>query len=109
MRLADYLGMDIKTLHRILDEDATFSQDIKAADAEFLGVTIRIAQKKRPEFILETKYRDEFKKINTLEILDPEKEIKRVMDLIKSNGTSENIEGTNQPSEDDSKDVLQDA
>lgn len=57
IRLAKFLKIDRGTLDRILKNDPTFSTDLEAADAQFCGKTI---QKAKPEFILKTKYKDEF-------------------------------------------------
>lgn len=57
VRLAKLLRMDLKTLSRILREDRSFSLDLEAADAEFAG---NIIARAKPEFILKTKYKDEF-------------------------------------------------
>ena len=57
MRLATFLRVDFKTLARILKEDKGFSSKIKSADAQFCANMISRA---KPEFILRTKYRDEF-------------------------------------------------
>lgn len=56
-RLAAYLGIDAKTLHRILKEDKYFSAGIELAEAKFCGKKIKKAS---PDFILKTKYREEF-------------------------------------------------
>lgn len=57
VRLAKFLKIDLKTLNKILEKDRGFSRDLEAADAEFVGKTIQHA---KPEFILKSKYRDEF-------------------------------------------------
>lgn len=56
-RVAKFLRIDAKTLNKILKDDRSFSLDLEAADAEFQGKIIATA---RPEFILKTKYREEF-------------------------------------------------
>lgn len=57
VRLAKFLKIDLKTLNKILEKDRGFSRDLEAADAVFVGNTIKNA---KPEFILKSKYRDEF-------------------------------------------------
>lgn len=57
VRLAKFLRIDHDTLNRILKTDRSFSDDLEAAEAVFVGKTI---EKAKPEFILHSKYRDEF-------------------------------------------------
>lgn len=57
IRLATFLRVDFKTLTRILKEDKAFHLELKAADSIFFG---NMVSRARPEFILMTKYRDEF-------------------------------------------------
>lgn len=57
VRLATFLRIDFKTLARILKDDNDFYKELKAADAEFCAGLISRA---KPEFILMTKYPDEF-------------------------------------------------
>ncbi len=57
VRLAKLLRIDHDTLNRILKTDRSFSDDLEAAEAVFIGKTI---QRAKPEFILKTKYRNEF-------------------------------------------------
>jgi len=57
VRLTHFLRIDLKTLNRILNSDKDFSLDLEAAEAEFAGNNIAAA---KPEFILKTKYKDEF-------------------------------------------------
>ena len=64
LRLTNLLAIDLKTLNRILKEDEGFSRNLKAADAEFCG---NIIARARPEFILKTKYRDEFPDVTKIE------------------------------------------
>ena len=66
LRLAKFLQIDVKTLRKILEEDRSFSLGLKAADAEFCG---NIIARARPEFILKTKYRDEFSDSKTEELI----------------------------------------
>ena len=58
--LADYLGISKPTLLQILKKDEGFLTVLKAADAEFRKEIIELAKVKRPDFILKTKYREEF-------------------------------------------------
>ena len=58
--LADYLGISKPTLLQILKKDEGFLTALKAADAEFRKEIIELAKVKRPDFILKTKYREEF-------------------------------------------------
>lgn len=60
MRLASFLRLDIKTLNRILKDDESFSQDIKAAESAFIGKIVDKTVEKRPDFILKSKYAEEF-------------------------------------------------
>ena len=57
VRLAKLLRTDNKTLDKLLARDKGFSHDLESAEAVFIGKTIQGA---KPEFILKTKYRDEF-------------------------------------------------
>lgn len=57
LRLAKFLKIDLKTLNKILLKNRGFSRDLEAAEAVFVGKTIQNA---RPEFILRSKYREEF-------------------------------------------------
>lgn len=57
VRLAKFLKIDLKTLNKILQKNRGFSRDLEAADAVFVGKTIQHA---KPEFILKSKYKDEF-------------------------------------------------
>ena len=57
IRLATFLRVDFKTLARILKDDNDFYKQLKAADAEFCANLISRA---KPEFILMSKYPDEF-------------------------------------------------
>jgi hypothetical protein len=79
MRLKDFLGIDEKTLKRILKDDKDFSHLIKQANAAFLGKNIK---KAKPDFILRNKARDEFADTNRIEVIDPEKELERILKLI---------------------------
>lgn len=58
--LADYLGISKPTLLQILKEDDSFLTALQAADAEFRKEIIELTKVKRPDFILKTKYREEF-------------------------------------------------
>jgi len=70
VRLAMYLGIDVKTLRSILKSDKSFSLVLQTADAEFCG---KIIKKAKPDFILKTKYREEFsEKVGVEHRLDKE-------------------------------------
>lgn len=56
-RLARFLKINFRTFERILEIDKGFYNDLQSADAFFIAETI---QRAKPEFILKTKYRDEF-------------------------------------------------
>jgi len=58
--LADYLEISKPTLLQILKKDDSFLTALQAADAEFRKEIIELAKVKRPDFILKTKYREEF-------------------------------------------------
>lgn len=92
-RLADYLHMDYKTLKRILKDDPELSTRLKAAESEFKGELIRATIAKRPDFILETKYKDEFQKITKIDTtVNPTTAIKNVLDRIKEEDANANKE-----------------
>lgn len=57
VRLSKFLKVDYETLDRILKKDKNFSNDLEAAEAKFIGKKIDTA---KPEFVLRTKYREEF-------------------------------------------------
>ncbi|GEM_PF-2706004 len=57
VRLADFLKISFPTLENILKKDASFFNDLKAAEAVFIG---KIIQKAKPEFILRAKAGEEF-------------------------------------------------
>lgn len=58
--LADYLEISKPTLLQILKEDGGFLTALQAADAEFRKEIVELTKVKRPDFILKTKYREEF-------------------------------------------------
>jgi len=61
VRLAKFLKVNTDTLDKKLKQDKNFSEDLEAAEAEFLRKTIKNA---KPEFVLKTKYKDEFPEHN---------------------------------------------
>lgn len=58
--LADYLEISKPTLLQILKQDEGFLTALQAADAEFRKEIVELTKAKRPDFILKTKYREEF-------------------------------------------------
>ena len=57
VRLAKFLKISFPTFESILKKDRSFFNDLEAADALFVQRTIKGA---KPEFILRTKYKEEF-------------------------------------------------
>ena len=53
-------GIDEKTLYRWKDEDARFVSDLEEALVEFKKSLIRGTKLKRPEFILERRWKEEY-------------------------------------------------
>lgn len=82
VRLSNFLGMDFKTLKRIVDEDKDFSNGLERARAFYIGELIELTKKRRPDFLLETQSSDEFKRSATLELRSPEDEIKQMKQYI---------------------------
>lgn len=58
--LADYLEISKPTFLQILKEDEGFLTALQAADAEFRKEIVQLTKVKRPDFLLKTKYREEF-------------------------------------------------
>jgi len=61
VRLAKYLRISVDTLDRRLKRDKGFADDLEAAESDFIRKTIKRA---KPEFILRSKYKDEFPENN---------------------------------------------
>lgn len=65
IRLAKYLGISRTTLDKVIRKDKSFWTQLEMADAEFCSANIR---KAKPDFILRTKYREEFPENVKLEL-----------------------------------------
>ena len=77
IRLATFLRVDFKTLARILKEDKAFHLELKAADSIFFG---NMVSRAKPEFILRTKYKDEFPDLKIETGHDTNEELERFLD-----------------------------
>lgn len=60
LRLAKFLRISYPTLQKIFKEDQTFFKEIEAAEADFIQNVVKAVHEKRPDFILKSKYADEF-------------------------------------------------
>lgn len=61
VRLAKHLRVSVDTLDRRLKRNKSFAEDLEAAESDFIRKTIKGA---KPEFILRSKYKDEFPENN---------------------------------------------
>lgn len=94
-RLAKFLGVDFKTLKRIIKADKDFSNAIEAAEGEFVGNVIAGTVSKAPWVILARKYREEFPTETTkIEINDPHKRMQEIISRVKNGGQTQTVEGT---------------
>lgn len=57
VRLSKFLRVSVDTLDRRLKTNRKFAEDLEAAEAEYIR---NIVSKAKPEFILKSKYKDEF-------------------------------------------------
>jgi len=60
-RLAKFMKISFPTLELVLKRDKSFFNDIEAADATFVQ---KMVERAKPEFILRSKYKDEFPENN---------------------------------------------